>query len=149
MKLISYYRYIFGRFLRMTRNKQTAEDYTQELFLHAWKNLHKSRTLYPSMTFINMLVNHMYTALTLPNRAVKRKGIVLPLHEYVGVFAYSQPYEERILTKELLQIIQALPESKLKVAILYLLEKGFLSKGEARYWEIIKYNEPMLKGLVS
>ena len=148
VKLLNYYKYILSKFRQMTGNLETAEDYTQELFAHAWKNRHYSRTDHVSMSFINLMVKRIYYTLTQPNRAIKRQGELVSLEECSGVFAYHDPYIERIFTRELLSVVGALPEGKLKTAIIYFLTKGELTKSDAKYWEMIKYNRTQLQGAI-
>ncbi len=149
MLLLGYYKYIYNRFLIKTRNEQTAEDYTQELYLR-WA-MSKSTSKRISIKFVNILVTHvLHAMLTSPNRWAKRKGETVEFTEaHEGVWAYEHPYVDRIFTRQLIDIVNNIKHLKLKKAILIFMKKyGELSKADAKYWQILKYYQPYLKGLV-
>lgn len=147
MKMIDYYKYINRWFFRRVRNKELAEDYTQDFMLYCWENRHKLGQ-HIGMSFIHKAVGYFYGHIAEASRTQRRNGEMIPLDALLSEPSYPAPYEERIYSQQLYSLVDRINKPKLKAAILFFLNMGQLSKEHARYWEMIKYNKLYLNQMV-
>lgn len=147
MKMLDYYKYINRWFFRRTKNKELAEDYTQDFMLYCWENKHKLG-MHIGMKFIHKAVGYFYGHIRGANRAQKRSGEIIPIDALVNEPSYPAPYEDRIFSQQLFLLVEKIKKPKLKDAIMFFLNVGELSKEHAKYWEMIKYNKLFLYRMV-
>jgi DNA-directed RNA polymerase specialized sigma24 family protein len=142
MNLLPFYKYIRGQFVRKCRDRQLAEDITQDFFLYFWINKHKVGQRI-SIKFIHVATEYFYKSIRTANRQMKRSGEMIPIEKIFNLTA-NHSDEERIYSQQLFSIVENLTNTRLREAILFYIDKLTLSKGEAKYWEIIKSHQPML-----
>lgn len=149
MQLVDYYDYIMKRFQRLLGNKQLAEDHTQELYVHYIAHGKDKRKGFVGLKFVHKLINHTLYYFGVVNRALKRQGTTCSLDNLFVPFFHE--YVERIYTKELLDVVDGIKNSKLRYAIYKVIGHDGFKQGslDDKYMQMIRHNRNYLARLVA
>lgn len=109
------YRYVFYQ----VRDRMTAEDITEEVFLKAWKSIASCKGKEP--TFVSWLYriahNHMINTLKRMNKTTSIEG-----EDFAEITDQSREIEAEIEREDLLEMITCLPEKQKEIIILKFIE---------------------------
>ena len=107
---------IYAVCLRMTGNRATAEDLTQEAFVRAWRKIGSFRGASAFSTWLHRLtVNVVLTEL----RSQGRRNDRIMLTDDIGKFNYAQKTPRPHVNIDLKKAIANLPEGARKVFVLH------------------------------
>lgn len=98
---------IFTHLYRLVRNREEAEDLTQETFLRAYRNLHRFDTTRPFKSWVyKIATNAGLNAL----RSRRRRGVALPLDGQESVAQHPAESPRREMRDELAHAMEGLAQ---------------------------------------